>query len=65
MQRGVLQFRCDCFDLIKHYIHTQWLDEDNDAIALSSDSEVAEAMQIAAKNGSSLVIQGDTFLSLS
>jgi len=25
---------------IKHYIHTQWLDEDNDAIALSSDSEV-------------------------
>ena len=65
MCRGVdCNFAVTVSHLITHYIHTQWLDEDDDAIALSSDSEVAEAMEIAAKNGSSLVIQGATFLPL-
>mmetsp|Transcript_84609 Transcript_84609/g.137143 ORF Transcript_84609/g.137143 Transcript_84609/m.137143 type:complete len:288 (+) Transcript_84609:24-887(+) len=56
------------FGFLAANLEFSWLDEDNDAIALSSDSEVAEAMEIAAKNGSSLVIQviatGDTAIYL-
>jgi hypothetical protein len=34
------------------------MDEDNDAIQMSADSEVVEAIEIASKSGTPLVIQG-------
>ena len=36
----------------------QWLDEENDLIQMTSDSEVVEAIEIAKKGDDELVIQG-------
>ena len=36
----------------------QWLDEENDLIQMTSDSEVVEAIEIAKKGDAELVIEG-------